>query len=52
MEERKTITQQINDIAEDFCNNYCKWPDLYDEEEECCELSESDHCQNCPLCRL
>ena len=47
-----TVTEQIEAIAEDFCNYYCKYPDLWDEEAEGCELSESEHCQNCPLSEL
>lgn len=47
-----TVTEQIEAIAEEFCMNYCKWPDQWDEEEEGCELSESKHCQNCPISRL
>ena len=47
-----TVTEQIEAIAEDFCNLYCKYPDLWDEEAEGCELSESEHCQNCPLSEL
>lgn len=47
-----TVTEQIEAIAEDFCMNYCKWPDQWDEEKEGCELSESEHCNNCPIGRL
>ena len=47
-----TITEQIEAVLNDMCSNYCKWPDLWDEEKEGCELSESDHCMNCPLNRL
>ena len=51
-DKTKTITQQIQEVADDFCDNYCKYPDIWDEEKEGCELSESDHCRNCPLSRL
>ena len=51
-DKSKTITQQIQEVADDFCDNYCKYPDIWDEEAEGCELSESDHCRNCPLNRL
>ena len=50
--ENRTITDQIRDIAEEICNDYCKYPDTWDEEKEGCELSESDICNNCPLMRL
>lgn len=52
MADIKTISQQMEEIAEAICNNYCKYPDLWDEEAEGCELSESEHCENCPLNRL
>ena len=48
----KSITQQIQEIVEDVCQNYCKWPDLYDDEMEGCELADSSICANCPLNRL
>ena len=54
MEEQtkiKSITEQIHEIAEDFCNHYCKYPYIWDEEKQG-ELSESDICANCPLNRL
>lgn len=47
-----TITEQIEAIFDDMCTHYCKWPDQWDEEAEGCELSESEHCNNCPLLRL
>lgn len=48
----KTITEQLQEIAEDFCNNYCRHPDTWDEEKEGCELCESEICSNCPMGRL
>ena len=50
--EDMTRTEQLQKIFDDMCRNYCKWPDLWDEEKEGCELSESEHCQNCPLGKL
>lgn len=52
MSETKSITSQIHEITEDMCNNYCKYPESWDEEREGCELSESDICSNCPMSRL
>ena len=49
----KTIPQILEDVVEDICHNYCKWPDLWVEEaHEGQELSESEVCANCPLNRL
>lgn len=50
--ETKSIAQELEAIANDFCSHYCKWPDNWDEEKEGCELSESDICAKCPLMRL
>lgn len=47
-----TVSQELEEIAEDICRNYCKYTDTWDEEAEGCELSESDVCRNCPLSRL
>lgn len=47
-----TVSEQLEAIAEEMCNHYCKYPDLWNEEAEGCELSESEHCRNCPLGRL
>ena len=51
MEDNQTIPQILEGIAEEMCQNYCKWPDQWDEELNG-ELSESDICANCPLNRL
>ena len=48
----KTIVQQIQEIVEDVCQNYCKWPEKWDDSMEDCELCESSICKNCPLNRL
>lgn len=51
-----TCTEIIEKAVEDFCNNYCKYPDLWDKGEiehgEYEELSESEICTNCPINRL
>lgn len=52
MSEQMSITEIIDDVKADICNNYCKYPHIFDEESEGCELCESDICTNCPLGRL
>ena len=51
-----TCTQIIEEVSADICNNYCKYPDLWEkgeiEHSEDIELSESDICANCPLNKL
>lgn len=50
--ENESIPKLLQNIAEAMCNNYCKWPDLWDEEAEGMELMDSEHCTNCPLNKL
>lgn len=52
MKENKTITMILQDVVEEMCSKYCKWPDLWDDSMEDCELCESSICQNCPLNKL
>ena len=47
-----TITKQLNDIAERFCNDYCRYPREWNEKEEGMELSESSVCENCPINKI
>lgn len=50
--EHKSIAVILEEIANEFCDNYCKYPDSWDEEAEGCELSESEICSGCPINRL
>ena len=50
--EENNVRVIIEQACADFCNNYCKWPDLWDIEKEGMDLCESDHCANCPTMRL
>ena len=47
-----TISEQIESIKERMCDQYCKWPDKWDEEAEGIPLFESEHCEHCPLMEL
>ena len=47
-----TVTDIIGEVIEEICNKYCKYPELWDEEEEGMELCDSEICRNCPLNRL
>ena len=49
-ETSKSIPQQIQEIAEEMCNNYCHWPYVWSDEDG--DLADSEHCTNCPLNRL
>ena len=48
----KSIPQILEDIVNEMCDKYCKYPQEWDEEAEGIELSDSDICANCPLNRL
>lgn len=51
--QKKTITQKLNEIVEQICNHYCKYPYEWDpEEHDGQELFDSEICQTCPLNRL
>lgn len=48
-----TIAKQLEEIAEEMCENYCKWPNQYIEEEhDGVPLCESDICAECPIYKL
>lgn len=51
-EKPKSLSEQLEDIKDDICQNYCKYPDSWDEDVMGCELVDSKYCQNCPLNRL
>ena len=47
-----TVSEIIEEVIEEVCDKYCKYPDIWDEEKEGVELSDSDICKNCPLNKL
>lgn len=48
----KPVSKILQEVADDICSHYCKYPEIWDEEKEGCELCESEICKNCPLSRL
>ena len=50
--EQKSVAEILQGIADDICDNYCKYPEQWDEEKEGCELCESQICANCPVNKL
>lgn len=49
---REQIDNEIETVAKEICDEYCKWPLLWDEEAEGEPLEESHICKNCPFTRL
>lgn len=52
MKPQKGISKTIEEVKEEICLRYCKYPDTWDEEKEGIYLADSDICMNCPLNRL
>lgn len=46
------MANNLEAIASEICNDYCKYPLLWDDNKMGTELSESEICRNCPLNRL
>ena len=44
----KTISEQLEQIASEICDKYCRYPEIWDEEADG-ELCDSEICKNCPL---
>lgn len=42
------LEQLVTETAEQFCDNYCVWPDLCGSQEQL----QRDHCDSCPMERL
>jgi len=42
----------IEDVCQEICESYCKYPEQWDAEKAGMELIDSDICLNCPLNRL
>lgn len=46
----KTISEQFEEIKEQMCDHYCKYPAEWDEDDG--PLEDSEICATCPLTRL
>lgn len=53
--ERMTIPEQLNKIAEEICDSYCKYPDLakdkFEDPDEAMEYIGDTYCSGCPIYR-
>lgn len=52
IQEKITCAKIMEDVISKMCDEYCKYPEKWDEEKEGMELRESEICQHCPLSRL
>ena len=50
-----TIPEQLNKIAEEICDSYCKYPDLvkkkFEDPDEAMEYIGNTYCSGCPIYR-
>ena len=51
-EKKLTISDIVESVAQDFCDNYCKFPGEYGEEDDDYERLIDEKCSNFPLNRL
>ena len=42
-------TKKSEETAQKMCDQYCKYPNIWDEEKEGCSLADSDVCNACPM---
>ena len=46
------ISRTFEEVKNEICENYCRYPREWNEEEQGMDLIDSDICANCPLNRL
>ena len=49
-EKSKTITDILEEIKQEMCDEYCKYPTLVDDREDL--FADDSPCMKCPLTRL
>ena len=47
-QENKTVTEIIEEVKEQMCDDYCRYP----REQSMAEMAINDICENCPMNRL
>ena len=48
--EHKTVTDILEEVKQEMCDRYCKYPTLVNDREEL--FAEDGPCMKCPLTRL
>lgn len=51
-DKKETIMDIITEVAEAFCNNYCKFPEVYAREGKEEDLMYDECCTQCQMNRL
>ena len=56
MAKKKTVSQELEEIVGEMCDNYCKWPTTYRldyaDPDQANEHMLDEKCVDCPLNRL
>ena len=56
MNDGRTISEQMDDIANEICERYCKYPEIAKTETDDPDLADDllydKYCANCPLSKL
>ena len=49
-----SVAKELEEIASEICDNYCRWPEEYGVMYELYKAEErlAEKCENCPLMRL
>lgn len=48
----RSVTQIIEDVCNDICDHYCKYPEMYGIEDLYQDMLYEEHCNGCALNRL
>lgn len=51
-EADSSVLQIVNDVCDDICFHYCKFPEQYGQSDDCLEKLFDEHCYACSLNRL
>lgn len=46
------MDEKLEEVKQMMCDNYCKYPNIWDVKKEGCELWDSRICAECPLMKL
>ena len=52
MAKDKTLAEQLEEIVNTMCDDYCRYPREWDEDAEGVPFCESETCAACPLNKL
>lgn len=51
-ETAKSVSQIIEEVKMEICDNYCRYTEIYDSNDDDYDAMMEERCVNCPLSRL